>query len=104
MVMKTGIRIGYVLVAAALATTMRLPVSSARAAGDLTHVHTLISVMQENHSYANYCGVLGYVAGSPYHNIRGSSRKGCPLTDNTCVDGLTCKTSTKTGLLECKNR
>src|SRR5262245_36674980 len=74
----------------------------ARADGNLNNVNHIIIVMQENHSYDNYFGVLGYVPNSPYHNAK--ARRGCSATDNACVDGLTCKTPKKTGVLTCRNR
>jgi phospholipase C len=73
-----------------------------RADGNLNNVNHIIIVMQENHSYDNYFGVLGYVPSSPYHNAK--SPHGCSATDNTCVDGLTCKTPSNTGVLTCKNK
>ena len=71
----------------------------ARADGNLGNLNHIIIVMQENHSYDNYFGVLGYVAGSPYHNAH--RRRGCDATDTTCVDGLRCKPSV--GGLVCRN-
>ncbi|HZQ96967.1 MAG TPA: alkaline phosphatase family protein [Candidatus Sulfotelmatobacter sp.] len=63
----------------------------------LTRVNHIIIVMQENHSFDNYFGVLPYAPGSPYHNGNGV----CPGTDHKCVDGLTCSFSS--GLLRCTN-
>jgi phospholipase C len=37
------------------------------AEGDLHRVKHIIIVMQENHSFNNYFGVLPYVPGGPYH-------------------------------------
>src|SRR6185369_17230392 len=52
--------------------------------GQLSRVKHIIVVMQENHSFDNYFGVLPYAAGSPY-------RSGpCQADDNACVDGLSC--------------
>ena len=39
--------------------------SSARADGDLSKVNHIIIVMQENHSFDNYFGVLPYASGTP---------------------------------------
>ena len=44
----------------------------------------VIIVMQENHSFDNYFGVLPYAPGSPYHPGP------CDRNDHACVDGLTC--------------
>jgi phospholipase C len=59
---------------------------SALATGDLSKVNHVIIVMQENHSFDNYFGVLPYAPGTPYHAPRGS----CAANDHQCVDGLTC--------------
>ena len=61
--------------------------SSARADGDLSKVNHIIIVMQENHSFDNYFGVLPYASGTPYHRGGGA----CAPADHTCVDGLRCK-------------
>jgi phospholipase C len=70
----------------------------ALADGNLQNVKHIIIVMQENHSFDNYFGVLGY-AGGPYHN---STNGSCPAGDHQCVDGLTCKADL-TGNLNCAN-
>src|SRR5947208_17091053 len=67
----------------------------ARADGDLNKVKHLIVVMQENHSFDNYFGVLPYVPDGPYHAGQ------CNRNDNRCVDGLTCDRRGTT--LQCKN-
>ena len=54
--------------------------------GDLQNVQHIIIVMQENHSFDNYFGVLAYAPGSPYHAGSGN----CAATDHTCVDSLSC--------------
>jgi phospholipase C len=53
----------------------------------------IIIVMQENHSFDNYFGVLPYAVNSPYHAppIAGQP---CPADDSRCVDGLTCTGTT----------
>ena len=61
--------------------------TAAHAQGDLHRVNHIIIVMQENHSFDNYFGVLPYVPGGPYHPGP------CRLNDNACVDGLTCSSS-----------
>lgn len=70
------------------------PTSVATPAG-LGHLHHIIVVIQENHSFDNYFGVLPYAgstayfsSANPYHAPTGSN--GCDATDSTCVDGLTC--------------
>ncbi|HYS09469.1 MAG TPA: alkaline phosphatase family protein [Myxococcales bacterium] len=68
---------------------------AARADGDLNKVKHLIVVMQENHSFDNYFGVLPYVPGGPYH------AGPCHQNDHGCVDGLDCKKHGST--LECRN-
>ncbi len=40
--------------------------SNARADGDLSKVNHIIIMMQENHSFDNYLGVLPYAPGTPY--------------------------------------
>jgi phospholipase C len=67
----------------------------ASAEGNLSKVNHVIIVMQENHSFENYFGVLPYAAGTPYrHGPCGSS-------DHGCVDGLSC--NSKTGAFSCTN-
>lgn len=68
----------------------------ALADGNLQNLKHIIIVMQENHSFDNYFGVLGYAPGSPYHN------GACAVNDNQCVDGLTC-TGDPAGNLNCSN-
>ena len=93
--------LGAALVLSALA----LGASPACADGNLQNVNHIIIVMQENHSFDNYFGVLAYVPNTPYHSAKGSGRRrACEATDNTCVDGLSCKPSTVPGDLICKNR
>src|SRR6266478_1566752 len=67
--------------------------------GNLNHV---IVVMQENHSFDNYFGVLPYAASTsyfrsanPYHPSSGPG--GCASGDSTCVDSLTCSGTTPQG-------
>src|SRR2546429_2831271 len=69
---------------------------SALADGNLSNLRHIIIVMQENHSFDNYFGVLPYAPGSPYH---GGS---CLATDHACVDGLSC-TQNSGGTLTCSN-
>src|SRR5262245_66525798 len=97
--MTTYARVRYALMTFSVATAFSLGVPTARADGNLNNVNHIIIVMQENHSYDNYFGVLGYVPNSPYHNTR--RRKGCDPLDSTCVDGLSCKE--KLGALICRN-
>jgi phospholipase C len=75
--------------------------------GDIHHVKHVIIVMQENHSFDNYFGVLAYAAGSPYHAPRvdeddGDRRAGCGRNDHRCVDGLRCTTDAA-GALHCSD-
>jgi phospholipase C len=70
----------------------------AKADGDLQKVNHIIIVMQENHSFDNYFGVLPYAPGSPYHN----GWFGCRENDHQCVDGLTCRFDFA-GKLTCRN-
>lgn len=64
---------------------------------DLSRVNHIIIVMQENHSFDNYFGVLAYAPGSPYRN----GNAACPASDHRCVDGLKC--SIAGGILQCTN-
>src|SRR5260370_19961546 len=70
----------------------------ALAEGDLQRVNHIIIVMQENHSFDNYFGVLAYTPGSPYHNANGA----CLPSDHHCVDGLSCVADVS-GNLTCSN-
>ena len=53
------------------------PPAFAQNAG-LRKVNHIIIVMQENHSFDNYFGVLAYASGSPYRNGNGA----CAATDD----------------------
>ena len=66
--------------------------------GNLHHVNHIIIVMQENHSFDNYFGVLPYAPGTPYHAAAGA----CAINDHECVDGLAC-TADQYGNLTCAN-
>jgi len=72
--------------------------TNAFAEGDLHKVHHIIIVMQENHSFDNYFGVLPYAPGTPYHPASGA----CAKHDHKCVDGLSC-TADASGNLTCSN-
>jgi len=63
--------------------------------GRLSRVRHIIVVMQENHSFDNYFGVLPYAVGSPYR------RGPCDADDHTCVDGLSCARNPRTGAYVC---
>jgi phospholipase C len=93
-------RYGTAPLAAVIACALFVSPSAVRADGDLNNVHHFILMMQENHSFDNYLGALPYVPGTPYHGARG--HRGCPATDNTCVDGLSCK-ALPSGELRCRN-
>ncbi len=80
-----------------LALTLAVP-AIALADGDLHKVNHVIVVMQENHSFDNYFGVLPYTPGSPYH----PGISGCREEDHHCVDGLTCRVDSS-GNLDCLN-
>lgn len=69
------------------------------AEGNLHKVNHIIVVMQENHSFDNYFGVLALAPGSPYHNGNGACDKG----DHQCVDGLSC-TVDPLGNFTCANQ
>src|SRR5579864_2159855 len=76
-----------------------LPVpTSAFSQQGLGKVNHIIIVMQENHSFDNYFGVLAYAPGSPYHN----SSRACSATDHKCVAGLSC-TLDSAGIPTCTN-
>src|SRR2546427_94525 len=57
---------------------------TAHAKLDLRKVNHVIILMQENHSFDTYFGVLPYVPAGPYHPGP------CTSSDHACVDGLTC--------------
>jgi len=80
-----------------VALACSLAAKPARADGNLHKVNHIIIVMQENHSFDNYFGVLPYAPASPYHVSRT-----CAATDHKCVNGLTC-TADASGNLTCSN-
>jgi phospholipase C len=63
-------------------------------ASGLRKVNHIIVVMMENHSFDNYLGALAYAPGSPYHVTSG----GCSDQDHGCVDGLSCRMDSVSGL------
>ena len=63
-------------------------------ANGLQKVNHIIIVMMENHSFDNYLGAVAYAPGSPYHVTSG----GCSDQDHGCVDGLTCRMDSVSGL------
>jgi phospholipase C len=81
---------------AAILITLGLAAHAAQAEGNLHNVNHIVIIMQENHSFDNYFGVLPYISGSPYHPGP------CRSSDHACVDGLTCTVSS-TGEIICTN-
>lgn len=80
-------------------------VSTARADGDLNNVKHIIVVMQENHSFDNYFGVLPYVPNGAYHAANPPGNPGpCPANDHQCVEGLRCHRDGPKGPLVCINK
>src|SRR2546422_691094 len=71
--------------------------SLAQASGPLSRVNHIIIVMQENHSFDNYFGVLPYAVGTPY------TRGPCDSDEHRCVDGLSCARSPGTEAYHCRN-
>jgi phospholipase C len=63
----------------------------------LSQVNHIIIVMQENHSFDNYFGVLPLAAGTPYHPGP------CAADDHQCVDGLSCQRDQALGTYTCQN-
>src|SRR5438132_4346498 len=84
------------IVLAATAATLALLLAtggSVHADGNLHNVNHIIIIMQENHSFDNYFGVLPYAAGGVYHAPPGNtlhSNAPCQAIDHKCVDGLNC--------------
>ena len=68
--MMTCARFRKALLLAGMGAGLLIGAPGARADGNLNNVNHIIIVMQENHSYDNYFGVLGYVPSSPYHNAK----------------------------------
>jgi phospholipase C len=98
---RSWIRTAVVTAAAVVSALVTGP-SPVHADGDLNNVNHIIVMMQENHSFDNYFGVLAYVQGTPYHSAQGrGKRRACAPADNTCVDGLACKL--RQGSLVCMN-
>jgi len=71
--------------------------SRAHADGDLNKIKHIIIVMQENHSFDNYFGVLPYAVDTPYE------RGPCAPNNHACVDGLSCERDPGTGEYDCRN-
>jgi phospholipase C len=71
----------------------------------MNNVKHIVIVMQENHSFDNYLGVLPYVPGGAYHNSGPPGNPGpCPPNDHQCVDGLRCHRDGPKGPLVCINK
>ena len=84
---------------------LALSVPAARADGDINKVNHIVIVMQENHSFDNYFGVLPYVPGGAYHNAGPPGNpRACPADDHLCVDGLRCHRDGPRGPLVCINK
>jgi phospholipase C len=75
-----------------LATATATPSAQPTPPGFANLQHIII-VMQENHSFDNYFGVLPYAADSPYH-APPTPGAPCPVDDSLCVDGLICAGTT----------
>jgi len=79
------------------------PIASAGSAdnmdqkGSLSRVKHIVIVMQENHSFDNYFGVLPFAADAVYHSGP------CGAGDHSCVDGLSCQRDPKSGDYDCQN-
>ena len=86
------------LAALVVITLTAVTVKQALGNGDIKKVKHIIIVMQENHSFDNYFGVLAYAPGTPYH----ASSNGCSKNDHSCVDGLSCRVDAA-GNLTCFN-
>jgi phospholipase C len=71
-------------------------VSPAHATGNIKAVKHIIVIMQENHSFDNYFGVLPHAPDSPYH------AGPCKKKDHSCVDSLSCSFD-ESGDLNCTN-
>jgi phospholipase C len=71
--------------------------SYVHADGDVSRIHHIIIVMQENHSFDNYFGALPYAPGTPYKNGP------CDHSDHRCVDGLSCQRNPVKGTYRCNN-
>src|SRR5579885_2967708 len=88
---------------AALGAALILPAHAEGRGGDeghhrgLNRVNHIILLMQENHSFDNYLGVLALAPGSPYHGGK------CERGDHRCVDGLSCARDSKSGAYQCAN-
>lgn len=78
-------------------TTGSFGAALAHADGPLNKVQHIIIVMQENHSFDNYFGVLPYAVGTPYE------RGPCAPDQHACVDGLSCERDPATGVYRCRN-
>src|SRR5580765_7623339 len=87
-------RLRIAAVATVVAFAPAIAAGSASAAEGLAKVNHIIVVMQENHSFDNYFGVLAYAPGSPYHAPASPAAPppggGCDPDDHRCVDGLSC--------------
>lgn len=97
--MAMSVTRSFLLHALLLAAPALMAPPQALAEGDLHHVNHIIVVMQENHSFDNYFGVLAYAPGSPYQP---AGIHGCSRGDHTCIDGLACRVDW-TGQLTCEN-
>ncbi len=72
-----------------------------QATGGLARVNHIIILVQENHSFDNYFGVLPYTPGANYHHPA-TDHRGCESSDHQCVDGLTCTVGAP-GVISCIN-
>ncbi len=89
--------------AIALAVVMNAQASAIAASDDssgLNRVGHILILVQENHSFDNYLGVLPYQSGGLYRPPKTAGGP-CDPDDHRCVDGLTCRHSG--GKLTCSN-
>jgi phospholipase C len=91
------LRKNYAVLLPVLATCL-LASKPSFADGDVHKVNHIIVVMQENHSFDNYFGVLALAPNSPYH----PAIFGCFPGDHQCVDSLACFVD-HTGNYHCAN-
>jgi phospholipase C len=109
------LRTTKIAVCTAVASVSLVAVRPAHADGDLRNVAHVVVLMQENHSFDNYFGVLAFAPGSPYHTPRDGRADrhpdtdgdrddgGCRANDHACVDGLLCVAEDTTGNPICFN-
>jgi phospholipase C len=86
---------------AAVVSVQGRAIAASGASSGLNRVAHILILIQENHSFDSYLGVLPYQSRGSYHPPKTVGGP-CDPSDHRCVDGLTCKRK-RGGKVTCSN-